>query len=1229
MKIDRRNKIVILLSGLVFLAVGSEIRADVGSRVEIKMSANTKQAVSGQMYAGVFHVHVYGAGVLTDFKLEGEGWNVLSVTLPADGKLNPVGMLWIPFRAVPSDADKPIRLSFRHNGRLVAQEYEIGPAYFSRAGKPYKAIRVEPSGAGLAPITASPGESEGSSEPMSSSITLRVQGRIIYTRPCRDMSNPADGDCNDPEDIPAATVGVDKIDVRILDNDTVGSEEMWSGHTDQNGYFDTGVFGWEGSVGDPEPDLVVYFETETDDVDVTDNSIPEWTYTFATGEVTDWTGGTYDFGWLTVDSGLMPALHMFNSIVRTHRFIETRTGRDVPQVQIEWPDNSKGGKGAWYERDPEEIHISTEREWNNSTHTHEYGHHFVYKYATAVDPDYCNGVCDPDFPNDDCGHCMWCAETDHDAFAEGWPNWLADVVTRSYPDDYTFDVGGPPYQPLYTRSQETPQQCGTFFDNPLETEGFMGALLTDIEDNAQDDHDTDGVTDCLALGANAIFHVVDLYEPTTPLQFISAFLTEYPQFTNGLWSTAFNVHPVYVQNFPADTQGPGVVTVLDSPTHPLGIGGPTPCITVEWVRPVDDSHGVCGYSYEWTTNPGGVDPGTIMEIDGSCITSLTEQVCVPEFCAAEYYFSIRAVDCDDAGTSGIWSDQWATFGPFVLDCNANGILDMCDVGCGVTGVPGVCEVPAGSCNFTGCGTLPDCNGNLRPDGCDISLGVSEDCNLNGIPDECENMYHWDGTSGSWHSSFNWLEGSTPITNSHVCANVPGDQRVTYSLNSLQIATLACHENLAIEGASFPCTFGILNPSFVLGDLILKNNNTVLQVDDRLDIGGLFEWTGSNVTSSAKLKGTGVTYANGGVQISEVVHLEGHSLILDGNSTSVCDGRVDFVGASVFEIRPDSTYEHQGGNYFLNGWFDDSFVNGGTLIKSVNPGYSVIYMFTNNSGLIHVQAGTLKFYLGSSSTGDFLADPGTTLEFNGGNHEFLPSSSIVAETVKFTSGASGMNSISGTYNVSGSQSFSGHRTDFTPSANVINYGSDMTLAPAEVRFDAVFGGPINFNSIVMTGVLYFNSGDPINTTTLTFGPGTIRGPSTITVSGLLTWNGGGYFRGPGVVNANGGVVIGSGGSEKTLYERVFNNASTATFLGPLSLSTSGVFNNLASGVIDIQVDSGASIIGGSGIAESALNNAGTIVKSTGVGTSTISAPTTNSGTVEVQTGVLRFYTYYGS
>jgi len=83
------------------------------------------------------------------------------------------------------------------------------------------------------------------------------------------------------------------------------------------------------------------------------------------------------------------------------------------------------------------------------------------------------------------------------------------------------------------------------------------------------------------------------------------------------------------------------------------------------------------------------------------------------------------------------------------DCNFNLLPDTCDTASGYSfdrnynRVPDECEV---DCNGNGrldrldiipFGLSRDCNRNLSPDGCDIALGFSTDCDGGGVPDECE------------------------------------------------------------------------------------------------------------------------------------------------------------------------------------------------------------------------------------------------------------------------------------------------------------------------------------------------------------------------------------------------------------------------------------------------------------------------------------------------------------
>jgi hypothetical protein len=76
------------------------------------------------------------------------------------------------------------------------------------------------------------------------------------------------------------------------------------------------------------------------------------------------------------------------------------------------------------------------------------------------------------------------------------------------------------------------------------------------------------------------------------------------------------------------------------------------------------------------------------------------------------------------------------------DCNANGIPDECELDCNGDGIPDECEIADGTdvdCN----GNLlpdacePDCNGNGIADECDIADGYDVDCDGNGVPDKCQ------------------------------------------------------------------------------------------------------------------------------------------------------------------------------------------------------------------------------------------------------------------------------------------------------------------------------------------------------------------------------------------------------------------------------------------------------------------------------------------------------------
>ncbi len=102
-----------------------------------------------------------------------------------------------------------------------------------------------------------------------------------------------------------------------------------------------------------------------------------------------------------------------------------------------------------------------------------------------------------------------------------------------------------------------------------------------------------------------------------------------------------------------------------------------------------------------------------------------------------YYLRIPA-DCNN---NGVLDPDDVTNGTSE-DCNGNGIPDECEPDCNENGVADACDTMNGTSQDCTGNQIPDecepdCNGNAVADSCDILSGFSIDCTANGIPDECE------------------------------------------------------------------------------------------------------------------------------------------------------------------------------------------------------------------------------------------------------------------------------------------------------------------------------------------------------------------------------------------------------------------------------------------------------------------------------------------------------------
>jgi len=129
-------------------------------------------------------------------------------------------------------------------------------------------------------------------------------------------------------------------------------------------------------------------------------------------------------------------------------------------------------------------------------------------------------------------------------------------------------------------------------------------------------------------------------------------------------------------------------------------------------------------------------------------------------------------------------------------------------------------------------------------------------------------------------------------------------------------------------------------------------------------------------------------------------------------------------------------------------------------------------------------------------------------------------------------------------------------------------------------------------------------------------GNLGGSGTLTINGTMNWTRG-YLSGSGVtVIGSNSVVNISGASTKYLYQRTVNNHGTVNWsgVGGILADLGAVFNNQAGAVFDAQSDANC-------VGAMTFNNAGMLRKSAGLGTTLLSTPVNNTGTVEVQSGTL--------
>ncbi len=374
----------------------------------------------------------------------------------------------------------------------------------------------------------------------------------------------------------------------------------------------------------------------------------------------------------------------------------------------------------------------------------------------------------------------------------------------------------------------------------------------------------------------------------------------------------------------------------------------------------------------------------------------------------------------------------------------------------------------------------------------------------------------------------------------------------------------------------------------------------------LDVSGAMTWSAGTISG-------GVTNANGGLAFSGANEKYFPAGTLTINSAAIWSGtgdiRFDYGGptlnigaAGTLDVQTDADVTGSGGASFI------TINNAGIFKKTAGAGTTSIGNFYgnafNNAGTVTVLTGTLSFTGSGTSTGTFVANGGT-LNFAQGTQNVTATGAITGGDVAVTSTA--------TVNDAGSYS--------AATTTVSNTGTLSLTGSASTLGAVVVSGPINTLSF---GTLAVSTTTPSSAASLTLQPnGQRAGTGTLNVTGAMSWSGGRISN--GVTNANGSLSI-NGPDGKELWGGTLNSNSAATWTGTGDIVFGGSVLDVAAGTtFDVQND--AAITGNGGAAFITINNAGTLQKSAGTGTTSIGNgygnAFNNTGTTQSLSGTLAF------
>jgi hypothetical protein len=462
---------------------------------------------------------------------------------------------------------------------------------------------------------------------------------------------------------------------------------------------------------------------------------------------------------------------------------------------------------------------------------------------------------------------------------------------------------------------------------------------------------------------------------------------------------------------------------------------------------------------------------------------------------------------------------------------------------------------------------------------------------------------WDdgGGDNDWNNAANWLDQTNGLNDvkpgaaddAVIGAAFAARTIVTDGNETINSVTSAV--SLTIAGGIFTVGNDVSDASRLDGNFTLTAGS--LEGTGTFTTSQQFDWDGGTMTGDSKTvldDGSGENAGN--AVVMNITDGDASEKRLTGGRTLENFGTVDWsgterirfgVGASIenkqfalFDLQSDARLANDLGNPV------GIFNNAGTLQKSGGSGTSEFEAELNNNNLVDVQMGELQLENGGTSSGMFTVADNATLDFSASTFTLDASSQVTADgAVNFT--GSSTTNVNGSYAVSSPTIIDGR---------TVNFNTDATSVTTEMH------------------------------------RATLGGTGTFTTSQQFDWDG-------GTMTGDSKTVLDDGSGENAGNASVINitdgDASEKRLTGGRTLENFGTVNwsgterirfgmgasieNKQFALFDLQSD--ARLANDLGNPVGIFNNAGTLRKSGGSGTSNVETTMTNTGTVHVQIGTV--------